>query len=81
MTKTSLKQAFSDEIYHSRMQLGLTQQQVAEAVSVSVRWYQHLEKGTYLPGTVVMLRLILFYGIDVENFREFVELNTPVYYR
>ena len=46
---------------------------------MSVRWYQHLEKGTYLPGAVVMLRLILFLGIDVEVFRESLDLCVPVY--
>lgn len=79
MSVKLVRKTFSDEIYHSQMRMGLTQQQVAEAVSVSVRWYQHLEKGTYLPGAVVMLRLILFLGIDVEVFRESLDLCVPVY--
>ena len=79
MSVKLVRKTFSDEIYHSRMRMGLTQQQVAEAVSVSVRWYQHLEKCTYLPGAVVMLRLILCLGIDVEVFRESLDLCVPVY--
>lgn len=39
MSVKLVRKTFSDEIYHSRMRMGLTQQQVAEAVSVSVRWY------------------------------------------
>lgn len=69
---------FSTEVYHARDELGYTQRQVAEAVSISVRWYQRVEKGEMLPGSVVMLRLILFLHLDVERFREEVGLLVPI---
>ena len=69
---------FSTEVYHARDALGYTQREVAEAVSVSVRWYQRVEKGEKLPGSLVMLRLILFFNLDVEKFREEVGLIVPL---
>ena len=53
----SLKTAFSREVLHARTSLGLTQEQVAEAASISVRWYQYIESGTFLPSSVVTLPL------------------------
>ena len=69
---------FSTEVYHARDAMGYTQRQGAEAVSVSVRWYQRVEKGEKLPGSLVMLRLILFLKLDVETFREEVGLLVPI---
>ena len=66
----SLEGTFASQIYNARTKRSLTQNEVAEAVQISVRWYQELEKGTRLPGAVVMLRLILFFGLNVEVFRE-----------
>lgn len=74
----SLKTAFSREVLYARTSLGLTQEQVAEAASISVRWYQYIESGTFLPSSVVTLRLILLLGIDVEIFREEAELVVPL---
>lgn len=39
----------SSLIYHARIKHGYTQKQVADAVSVSVRWYQRIEKGRKNP--------------------------------
>ena len=61
---------FSAEVYHARDAKGFTQKQVAEAVSISVRWYQRVEKGEKLPSALTMLRLILFLELNVEEFRE-----------
>lgn len=66
----SLKSLFALEASRARTKLGLTQQQVAEAISISVRWYQCIEAGSFLPGSTVMLRLILLLQLDVEEFRE-----------
>lgn len=74
----SLQSKFSLELYHARHERHYTQEQVAEAVSISLRWYQHLEKGTFLPGSVTMLRLILFLEMDIELFREEVGLVDPI---
>ncbi len=74
----SLKYEFSKALLHAREDMGYTQSAVAEAVSVSVRWYQKVEAGHKLPGAVTMLRLILFLNIDVKLFRDEVGLVDPV---
>jgi len=55
---------FADELYHARTARGLTQAQVAESVNISVRWYQHVEKGDRIPGTHLTLLLIAYLEID-----------------
>lgn len=69
---------FSSAVFKARTELGYTQKEVAEAISVTVRWYQRVEKGEKFPGSISMLRLILFLHIDVEEFREEVGLNVPI---
>jgi len=70
----SVKFKFSSKLFHARTKHGLTQQKVAESVSVSERWYQRLEKGENLPSALVLLRLILLLDIDIEDLREEVGL-------
>lgn len=74
----SISSKLSLLLYSARMAHGYTQAEVAEAVSISPRWYQRIESGTRMPGTSVLLRLILFLDIDVEEFREEIELFVPV---
>ena len=77
----SLKSIFSHEVYRARSELGLTQQEVADAISISVRWYQYIEKGASIPGSIVMLRLILFLNLDVNTFWDESEICVPIRYR
>ncbi len=72
--QTKLAKRVSEE----RTKLHYTQHEVAEAISVSVRWYQKIESGKKLPGTMVTMRLLLFLKIDLEEFREEVGLIVPV---
>ncbi len=74
----TLQTKLSKQVTNARKRLKYTQQEVAEAISVSVRWYQKIESGKKLPGTIVTMRLILFLNIDIENFREEVGLVVPV---
>lgn len=69
---------FSGKIVKARLEQGYTQREVADAISVTVRWYQRVEKGERFPGAVVLLRLILFLHLDVEDFREEVGLVDPI---
>lgn len=66
----SIKNKFSSEVFHARHKMGLTQAQVAEAVSISVRWFQHIEKGDALPSAELTLRLIAFLEIEGKNLKE-----------
>lgn len=65
---------FSLRLYQARTRLGYTQAQTAEAVGISSRWYQYIEHGTRIPGSLVMLRLILFLELDLEEFRNYLNL-------
>ena len=73
-----LKSKFASAVLNARKELGYTQHEVAEAVSVTSRWYQKIEAGMKLPGSLTLLRLILFLYLDVENFREEAGLVVPV---
>ena len=73
-----LKHKFARSLYCARTELNYTQDEVAEAVSITKRWYQKLESGVKLPGAVTMLRLILFFNLDIEDFREEAKLNVPI---
>lgn len=60
----SVYKNFTDELYHARKKKGLTQAQVAEAVSISVRWYQYIENGKRDPSVRLAIRLIACLEID-----------------
>ena len=70
---------FATAAFKARTGLGYTQREVAEAISISVRWYQKLESGQKLPGSVTLVRLVLFLHIDMEEFREEAGLIVPVH--
>lgn len=71
---------FATIILNARLNAGLTQSQVAESVGVSTRWMQRIESGERLPGTLTMLKLILFFKINPEELREEVEINEHIYH-
>lgn len=74
----SLKMKFSGKVYRARREMGYTQEQLAEAVSASTRWIKKIEKGTGLPGGEIMIALLIFLNLDVNDFREDVNLRVPV---
>lgn len=58
---------FSRKIYHARIGKGMTQEQLAEAVQVTPRWIQHLEKGDAFPGGRLLFRLVRLLDIDLRE--------------
>lgn len=67
----SFKIHFGHDIYHLRTDsLKLTQQQVADAIPISLREYQKIEKGELSPGSEIFLRLVFFFDIDIQKYRE-----------
>ena len=66
----TLTMKFAEVLYNARDKKKLTQSQVAEAVSISVRWYQKVEAGLRLPSTIPAIKLMLFLDIDIEELRE-----------
>ena len=72
----STKLNFARAIYYARKERGLTQQQVAEALSISVNWLKKLEKGRALPGADLLIRFAVFYDLDVR-----LLVSSPPLYR
>ncbi len=72
----SLSTSFGRLLREARREKHLTQENVAEAVFISVRWYQKLERGAFLPSAKVMLRLILLLDLDIEPLRAECEVHT-----
>lgn len=74
-----LQSVFSQELYTARTRLNYTQAQVAEAVSISIRWYQRLEKGLGEPSFPVAMSLVALLGIDTQVLLKAISLiNVPV---
>ena len=69
---------FASALLKARTDLGYTQSEVAEAVSVSIRWYQKIESGRRFPGSVTLVRRVLFLNIDLEELRDVADLVVPV---
>lgn len=76
--KSNLNYKFANMILDARLDKGLTQNEVAEAISVSTRWYQMLESGDKLPGSLTLLRLIFFLELDITELGKEVGLVVPV---
>lgn len=55
------------QVVNARLRLNLSQFQVAEKMSVSVRWVQRIESGAKLPGFYLAMRLIAFLQIDMQE--------------
>lgn len=74
----SLKLKFSGALLKARKERNLTQSQIANYLDISLRWYQKIESGRKLPGSLLLLKLILLFNIDVEEFREECGLNVSI---
>ncbi len=75
----SLKNKFGAETYRARTGLGLTQEQVAEAIDKSTRSIQYIEKGAWLPKSETMLQIMIVLQIDPMVFSKEVKVRVPVY--
>ena len=61
----------SGDLYHARTSIpGLTQAAVAEKIGVSIREYQFIESGSRIPGAIIFLRLVYFFELDINAYRE-----------
>ncbi len=60
-------QAFSSAVYHARVFRGLTQEQLAEALGISVRWFQAIEKGEGKPSFDLLLRMLCLLDLDARS--------------
>lgn len=61
---------FSRAIYYARKEMGLTQEQAAEALGISTRWFQLVENGKHICGGELALKIMAFFGIDGKALRD-----------
>ena len=46
------------------------EEEAAEKLSISLRWFQQIEEGHKLPSGALMLKIIIFFEIDGKNLKE-----------
>ena len=63
----SYKYNFSLAVFKSRKEKGFTQEQAAEKLGISKRWFQKIEKGEKLPSPTLLLKIITVFEIDVRS--------------
>ena len=61
---------FSKDVVHARDKSGLTQAKVAELVDISVRNYQYIEQGRFIPHGDTLLKLVYLFDLDIDRYRE-----------
>ena len=66
----SIKTSFAKKVYCKRKEKNITQEELAEIVSISSRWLQEIERGNNLPSAVVTLKLIIVLELDVSDLME-----------
>lgn len=70
-----IEENFTFEVTRCRNELGLTQEQAAEAINISTRWLQSIESGR-IPSAHTTLRIISVLEIDGKNLK--VRVSTLV---
>ena len=65
----------ADALYDARMERNLTQEQAAELLDISVRWYQKLESGRSVPNFQLTYKITEKFGINLIQIAEEVELK------
>ncbi|MCM1508263.1 MAG: helix-turn-helix transcriptional regulator [Ruminococcus flavefaciens] len=59
-----------------RQQKGLTQEEVAEATSISPKFISAIENGRRNPSWMYAVQLADFYGVSLDDFRETTNTKT-----
>ena len=76
----SFTNTLARELYYARTKAGYSLFQVANAVGISLRWYQYLEKGGHMPSAEVLLQLMILLGIEATDFREALGITGMYFY-
>ena len=77
----SLAAIFSKELIRSRKAMHLTQENAAEILEISSRWYQMIESGKVLPGSGLLLKIFIVFEIDGKLLHEITKKENVVFYR
>lgn len=74
----SLAAIFSKELIRSRKAMHLTQENAAEILEISSRWYQMIESGKVLPGSGLLLKIFIVFEIDGKLLHEITKKENVV---
>lgn len=66
----SIEFRFASALLHARLERGMTQMEAAEALDISLRWYETIENGHAVPGGSLVLKIIVYFKIDWELLAE-----------
>ena len=75
----SIQTNFSNQILSARCRMKMTQEQAAEGLNVSTRWFQEIESGRVLPGADLLLEIIAFFEIEGKDLQEKEETSNWYY--
>lgn len=64
------KKKLSEVLRSKRRSMKITQEQAAELLDISVKWYQMVERGEAKPGFSLVCELAYNFGVDFAEFSE-----------
>lgn len=68
-----IEKLFSELIREARIKKGLTQKEVAEALGISLRHYQHFEYSDRIPSAELLIKFVRFFDFDLDKLNEILE--------
>ena len=64
-------ESLTSKVYEARVDLGITQQQLADATGISVRTIISIEKGHQLPLLLSAMRIANYFSLTVDQLFEY----------
>ena len=64
-------ESLTSKVYETRVDLGITQQQLADATGISVRTIISIEKGHQLPLLLSAMRIANYFSLTVDQLFEY----------
>lgn len=68
-------ESLTSKVYEARVDLGITQQQLADATGISVRTIISIEKGRQLPSLLSAMRIANYFSLTVDQLFEYKKTN------
>ena len=64
-------ESLTSKVYEARVDLGITQQQLADATGISVRTIISIEKGRQFPTLLSAMRIAHYFSLSVDQLLEY----------
>ena len=69
-------ESLTSKVHEARVDLGITQQQLADATGISVRTIISIEKGHQLPSLLSAMRIANYFSLSVDQLFEYKKINS-----